>query len=548
MTTRWHRKLPDTVDAVLDRAIEVHPDDFFLDFSDTHYTYGDVAGMTAKVAHVLEDLGVGFGDTVVLILDNNVDAVVTRFGSNRVGAICVTISTAYRGEFLRHQIADTGARVMIVEEMYLDRIRDVIEGLPDVTTVLVRGRTGQFTPGPLGSTGKAANVEILPLRDLCDAADDKIRARVAGPSDLSTLIYTAGTTGVSKGCMISHNFTMNLARQYAELLCRRPDEHTWTSLPLFHFNAWSCSVLTSAVLGGSASIAPRFSVSGFWPDIERSGARVATLLGPMATLLAQAEDTEVMHRCRGQLRIVQSAPFSAETIGIWKERFGVELAGANAFGLTECAMTTTLPLSQPAPPGSSGRENDFFEVRIFDEEENEVLPGTPGEIVVRPKHPDVMFSGYWRRPDATASLVRDMWFHTGDVGKFDEDGFFYFVDRKKDYLRRRGENISSFEMETVFLQHPDVSELAVHAVPSDVTEDEIKATVVLHPGSTLTEQELCEWSITHVPYFAVPRFIEFRDELPKNPVGRVTKFVLREEGVTPTTWDREESDLVVERR
>jgi crotonobetaine/carnitine-CoA ligase len=158
-----------------------------------------------------------------------------------------------------------------------------------------------------------------------------------------------------------------------------------------------------------------------------------------------------------------------------------------------------------------------------------------------------MFQGYWNRPEATLAVTRNLWFHSGDLGVFDEEGFLYFKDRKKDYLRRRGENISSYEVETTFFEHPAVKEVAVHAVPSTMTEDEVKVTVVLQPGCTITERELCEWSVDRLPYFAVPRFVEFRDELPKNPVGRVMKYQLRDEGVTPTTFDRESSDVEIRR-
>jgi crotonobetaine/carnitine-CoA ligase len=348
--------------------------------------------------------------------------------------------------------------------------------------------------------------------------------------------------------MITHSYTLNMARQYLEVTTRRPDEVAWTSLPLFHFNAWACTVVATAMLGSTASIAHRFSVSGFWPEIERTKARVATLLGPMVSLLAQAEDSAATSRCFGQLRVVQSSPFPRDYTTIWRERFGVELAGSNAYGLTECCLTTHHRLDRPAPAGSSGRENDDYDVRIFDDDDNEVPVGTPGEIVVRPKRPHVMFEGYWNRPEATAALLRNLWFHTGDIGRFDAEGFFYFVDRKKDYLRRRGENISSFEMETAFLAHPDIVEVAVHAVYSELAEDDVKVTAVRVVGSTLTEEELCQWSVEKLPYFAVPRYVEFRDELPKNPVGRVLKYALREQGRTERTWDREAAGIAISKR
>jgi crotonobetaine/carnitine-CoA ligase len=167
---------------------------------------------------------------------------------------------------------------------------------------------------------------------------------------------------------------------------------------------------------------------------------------------------------------------------------------------------------------------------------------------VRPLKPNIMFQGYWRRPDDTQRLMRNMWLHTGDIGKFDEEGFFYFVDRKKDYLRRRGENISSFEMEAAFLNHPDIEDVAVHAVPSPVGEDDVKVTAVLKPGAQLSAEALCRWAIDQVPYYAVPRYIEFRDNLPRNPQGRVLKYQLRDEGRTEATWDRDTSDITLSKR
>ncbi|HEX3781299.1 MAG TPA: AMP-binding protein [Pseudonocardiaceae bacterium] len=531
--TTWRPGETATIDGTFDKALAEGSDRPFLDFSGSIATYGEVARLIARTAGGLAELGVRRGDTVVTVLDNHLDAVVTFLAANRLGAIAVPVNTAYRGEFLRHQIADAGAEVVIAERDYLPRIQAVAEGLPQLRSLIARG-------------GRSEGA--IDLAELRTAGSDELPAPVASPGDLACLIYTAGTTGPSKGCMISHNYVVNVARQYLNVVTRRPDEHTWTPLPLFHYNAWTVTVVPSMLLGSSASIAPRFSLSGFWPEIERSKASMVSLLGPMVSLIAQAPDSEAMRRCRGQLRIVQSAPFPRDYIQIWQDRFGAQLAGTNVFGLSECCLTTSHPLDRPAPPGSSGRRNEDFDVRIFDEEDREVPAGEVGEICVRPRRANVMFEGYWRRPEATAALSRNWWFHTGDLGRFDADGFFYFVDRKKDYLRRRGENISSFEMETAILQHPDVVEVAVHAVPSEVTEDDVKVTAVLRKGAGLTCEELCRWSIDRLPYFAVPRYIEFRDDLPRNPVGRVLKYVLRDEGVTERTWDRERSDLVITKR
>jgi crotonobetaine/carnitine-CoA ligase len=289
-------------------------------------------------------------------------------------------------------------------------------------------------------------------------------------------------------------------------------------------------------------------VSNFWPEVERSGATIASILGGMGGLLAQAPDHEAAVRCKGQIHTVRGNPFTEEVKGIWRERFGARQVGGNGYGLTEASVVTSLAAGEFAKPGSSGKRISDFDVRIINDCGIEVAPGTSGEIMIRPNQPDIMFQGYWRRPQETADISQDLWLRSGDIGMFDEDGFFYFVDRKKDYLRRRGENISSFEMESAFNQHPDIEEAAVHAVFSPRGEDDVKVTAVLRPGAKLQPEALFEWAQDKVPYYALPRFIEFRTALPKNPQGRVLKYALRDEGKTDQTWDLETSGITVGKR
>jgi crotonobetaine/carnitine-CoA ligase len=233
---------------------------------------------------------------------------------------------------------------------------------------------------------------------------------------------------------------------------------------------------------------------------------------------------------------------------LWQQRFGVEITGMKGYGLTEAPMVTSVPAGEYSKPGSAGKINDGFDVRIVDDSDRDVPVGEVGEIIFRPKLPDVMFTGYWRRPEATVAQTRNLWFHTGDLGRFDEDGFFFFVDRKKDYLRYRGENISSFEVEQAILKHPEVAEVAVHAVPSEFAEDDVKVTAVRAPESKLEEGDLFGWMTEYLPYFAYPRYIEFREFLLKTPTGRTQKHQLRDEGVTATTWDRVAAGVQVARR
>jgi len=533
----WRMGPRDTPVAALARAVAAHPDKLFLDFSGERYSYAEFDRITNCLGHALEDLGVGEGQTVVSLLDNNIDAVALWIALNKIRAVSVPLNTALVGQFLRHQVEDSSAGILVCEAHYLQRVLEIADQLGTVKLILCRG-VPDIVP--------ASHIEIRPLDDH-RGSNPAPMAVLPDPGSLNALIYTSGTTGPSKGCMISGNQMCHVARLLLRASPIGHDDIYWTPLPLFHMNAICTGVVSVMIMGASMSIAPRFSVSGFWPAVEASGATVVSILGSLGAMLARAEENDSMRRCFGQVHTVKGNPFSEEVKDIWRTRFGAKRIGSNAFGQTE-ALVTTISADEYVAPGSSGKCAPEFDVRIFDDNNNELPPGQAGEVVVRPLQPDIMFKGYWRRPEETLKLMNDLWFHTGDIGKFDEDGFFYFVDRKKDYLRRRGENISSFEMEATLMTHPAIAEVAVHAVPSSVGEDDLKVTARLKEGMVLEEAALCRWLIERVPYYAVPRYIEFRATLPTNPQGRVLKYKLREEGVTTRTWDIETTDIKVVRR
>ncbi|QLL09804.1 AMP-binding protein [Mycobacterium vicinigordonae] len=524
----------DTVTAVLSRAREHSPDKVFVDFGGERHTYSQVWDLSLRRAAGLAQLGVAAGHTVVCILDNNADAIVSWFAANFLGAVWVPVNTALKGEYLRHQIADAAAAVVLAESDYAQRILDIAPELPGLRHLVVRSAP------PDAESSLLVQMEVI-------TPETGLQAPVAvAAQDLAMLVYTSGTTGPSKGCMISHNYICNVAKNTAAM--RNPGFTLWTPLPLFHLNAAGTSVLATAVNCTTVCIAERFSLSGFWPDIKRCGAQQVSILGTMITLIASMPETAEMTECFGQIQHVGGAPWTPELIDTWTRRFGVRSAGNSVFGLTEASFVTSNPRSLTAPLGASGRRNDDFDVRIVDDNDAEVPDGQPGEIIVRPRKPHVMFEGYWRRPEATIAVLRNLWFHTGDIGRFDAEGWFWFVDRKKDYLRRRGENISSYELERTFRSHPDIADVAVHAVPSDLTEDDVKVTVVRRDGTQLTAEQLCRWCLDKLPYFAVPRYIEFRSELPRNATGKVLKHQLRDEGVTAATWDITDSDVEVSKR
>jgi crotonobetaine/carnitine-CoA ligase len=528
-----------TVLGILGQAVEHSPDEEFLDFSGQTHTFADVDRRVTRFAHELIALGLQPGQTVATMLETGIDAVVTWLAVNRAGGVWVPLNTAYRGEFLRHQLADSLAGMVVCDADYAGHVVDIAGELPDLRLVLVAGTAVDHLPSP---------VPVLRLDDH-RGEDDRPFPHSPAPSDLSLLVYTSGTTGPSKGCGLSHNYICNQGLQCNQAVPPLQGERMYTCLPLFHVSALSVIIAAMAVRC-RLSISPRFSVSGFWAEIERSGARNATLMGSIFPLLAHAPDSAVMHRCRGQLRVVTGVPVASEVRTIWKERFGVQHINTFGYGLTEGARLALhrYEPGAPLPPESSCGEiaSDDFHVVVLDNEDNLLPDGEVGEIAFRPKRPNVMFAGYWRRPEDTAQVWRNLWMHSGDLGRI-ENGRLFFVDRKKDYLRNRGENISSFEIEAAFLRHPDLVEVAVHEVGEGVGEDRMKLTAVRTGGSRLTEEELCRWALDKVPYFAVPRFIEFRDGLPRTPTSKVMKFQLRNEGCPPGTWDREAAGITVRR-
>jgi carnitine-CoA ligase len=537
----WISGSQQTVVRLLEQRLEDDPHGEYLDVCGTKVTAAEVASTANRLANALADLGVRAGDRVATLVENSAEAMLAWWGIVRGGGVAVPINTAYKGEYLRHQLTDSGSRVLVVEAALVERAERIVDRTPDLDHVIV---IGDIVDLP----GVATHAWSTVL-----ASDDAPPSVAVRPADLATFIYTGGTTGPSKGCMLSHNYHEALARQIGICWQRTADDVVWTPLPLFHFNAIVTAVLGPLVYGGRSAIYRRFSVSNFWPEMNRVGATVTSTLGTMAYLLAHDVDRPEMPRsgapeANTSLRLIGAAPLPVEVDSIIRERFGVDTF-SGAYGTTEASLVSWQPPGVRNKPNGAGVVNDeFFDVRIFDDDDNEVPRDAEGEIVLRPKRPHTMFEGYWGRPEATVETSRNWWYHTGDIGRVDEEGFLFFVDRKADYLRRRGENISSFEVERILMGHGALADVAVHAVPSDMTEDDLKITATLAEGASLTEDELFRWCIDQLPYFALPRYIEFRAELPRSPVGRVLKRDLRAEGPTAATWDADASGITYDKR
>ena len=538
----WRSGEQSTIPELLMRRLDVDPDGPYLDVCGDTVTAAQLVDVSSRLASSLRSMGVSQGDRVATLIENSIEAVYAWWGIILAGAIAVPVNTAYKGEYLRHQLADSGSKVVIVAAEFLDRLEPVAATIESVQHVVIISDT----PSTISSTATSLWSELLTSEAILPEINTK-------PSDLGTFIYTGGTTGLSKGCMLSHNYHEALTRQIGICWERMAEDVVWTPLPLFHFNAITTAVIGPLVFGGRSAIYRRFSVSNFWPEMNRVGATITSTLGTMAYLLAHDVDRPEMPRsgapeANTTLRLLGAAPMPVEVDDIMKNRFGLTTFSA-AYGVTEASLISWQPPGGYNKPNAAGVINDeYFDVRIFDAEDNEVPRGERGEIVIRPKRPEVMFAGYWGRPEVTVETSRNWWYHTGDIGIVDEENFLFFVDRKADYLRRRGENIASFEVESIIMGHGQIADVAVHAVPSPLTEDDLKITATRVEGATVSEEELFLWCVEQLPYFALPRYIEFRTDLPRSPVGRVLKRELRAEGVTSATWDLEQSGVVYEKR
>ena len=549
----WSSEPQSTIPALYQRRLESDPSGEYLDVCGTKLTAADVVLSGWRISTALDELGLAPQDRVATILENSPAAVGAWAGIVLGGRIAVPVNTAYKGYYLRHQLDDCGARVVVVAQSLADRLADIAADLHGLEHVLVVD-DGDEHPPPADEPELTwdAGLSLHRWEEVLGAEAKEPTTSVRG-SDLATFIYTGGTTGPSKGCMLTHNYHGALARQIGLCWGRTSDDVAWSPLPMYHFNALATVVIGTLLYGGRGAIYRRFSVSSFWSEMNRVGATITSTLGTMAYLLAHDVDRPEMPRS-GQpeanrtLRLIGAVPMPPEVDDVIKNRFGVTTF-SGAYGVTEASLISWQPPGTANKPAAAGVLNDeYFDVRVFDDDDNEVPANADGEIVVRPKRPHVMFEGYWGRPEVTVESSRNWWYHTGDIGRVDGDRYLYFVDRKADYLRRRGENISSFEVESVLMSHGALADVAVHAVPSVLTEDDLKVTAVMKANQQLSADELFVWCVAHLPYFALPRYIEFREQLPRSPVGRVLKRELREEGVTSDTWDAEAAGVEYERR
>ena len=522
------RELPTrerTLGRVIEEQAEARPDLTFLDFKgESRVSCRELDERANRFANGFLELGITRGAKVAVMLPNCPEYLYSWFGLAKIGAVMVPVNTAHKGELLGYILNASDAEAVIIDSTLIGRVREIEGGLGKVNRIYVRGSRGE-APGGM--------IETSPLEALAESSTAPTRVDVKH-SDPMTILFTSGTTGPSKGVVMSHHYYYYAARTIGGGMQIGSNDTLYTCLPLFHVNAQVCTVLSAMLYDARVAMYEHFSATTFWDEIRGSRSTVFLALGAMGNILYKAPPRE--DDADNDVRLAMVVPPPEDLEG-FEKRFGLRVV-YETFGMTE-GIVNAPAIAEPRRPGCCGRPDDNTEVRVVDEDDLPLPPRQTGEIVMRTREPYTMMSGYYQMPEATVEAFRNLWFHTGDLGYTDEDGYLYFVGRKKEAIRRRGENISAFEVEAIVNRHPSVLESAAIAVPSELGEDEVKIVVVCKDGERISPEELIRYCEDHMAYFMVPRFVEFRESLPKTPTQRVEKYKLRGEDGGPEAWDRE---------
>jgi carnitine-CoA ligase len=519
-----------TVATVLESQSSAMPDQRAIFDPGRSITYGALFELAMKSAGAYAALGVSRGEPVLLMLDNHCDAIIAWLGLSLLGAVEVPVNTAYKGIMLEHVLDNSGAKTLVIEKRYLARVDALPGGRDRFSRVIVRTEQGDDDEG------------LVTWREIEGAGPTLLQRN--GPFDTAAIIYTSGTTGPSKGVITPEAHAYGYATP-AALGAPIVGDVSFVALPLFHVGGHLCGVYSALMAGATAFIPPRFVTSTFWDEVNSVQATFATLVGAMVNfLMAQPPSAE---DASASLRTVALAPISGVTRS-FLERFGLE-GCCSGYGSTEASSPLCVPLGSSPVPFSLGWARPDYEAAVVDENDLPVAIGAVGELVLRPREPWTMMAGYQGDPVKTASAWKNLWYHTGDgVRQQPEDGQFILVDRLSDSIRRRGENISSYSVETIVSQHQDVVDCAAVGVTDELSGQEVLVVVVQRPGGILAESDLIEFLIDRLPHFMVPRYIRITGEdFERSPSGKIRKDLLRKSGVTSDTWDRVEAGLEVRR-
>lgn len=492
-------------------------------------TYAELVEQASRVTGGLNELGIERGDRVAVMMSTRAEFLFAWFGILGAGAVEVPIHDAARGPGITYILETTGAKLLIVDDEHVDHVAPYIGDIETLEQVVVAGARAAL-PKP-----------AVPFTVLLDSAP--VAALVLEPQAPSSILFTGGTTGPPKGVVLSHAHNLNVAQGFVDLVGYRDDDVLYSVFPLFHANAKYMSLLAAMVAGASLVIDRRFSASRFWETVRRERITAFNGMGEMLRILLKqpASDADAGN----SVRMVVGAAAPADLVEEFEQRF--DLAVLDVYGLTETGPVTAITWDQRRP-GSCGVPVPWYDVRVVDDADREVAPGETGQIVVRPRRPHVMMERYWNNDAATLGALRNLWFHTGDVARRDEDGFVWFLERGTDSIRRRGENVSAWEVERVLADHPGLLEATVFGVPAEIGGQEVMVAAVPRDGIDISPESLLEYCTGKMPHFAVPRYVRLMDRLPRSHAQRVLKQELKDEGASaPGVWDREAAGYVVAR-
>ncbi|MES2978810.1 MAG: AMP-binding protein [Pseudomonadota bacterium] len=534
-----HLRSMTTAQVLADKASS-QPDRVFLRYlpDGREITFAQLDALSNRIANGLARAGVEHGTHVAVLMDNSPEELLTFFALGKLGAVAVPINTANRGASLKYLLTHSDCAALVVDYGLWDRFSELSSDVPKLRTAIVlRGSSNDAMPD-------APGLNVLDWRSFEDEPDTPPTAQVHF-TDTAYIIYTSGTTGPAKGVMITQTQCFMWGLSHARAFGHRSSDVIYICLPLFHVNALQGATYNALMLGSTIVLQKRFSASGFWNDIRANDVTITNLLGSMVNILwsrpAETSDSD------NRLRMCMSAPIPAFGPG-FEQRFGLRFI--QSYSLTDFGPSHAYTLVDPADRlGSCGRVRAGVLARVVDQDDLSLPNGERGELVLRHEVPWMHSQGYYKMPEATVKSWRNGWFHTGDRGYIDEEGYFWFLDRMKDAIRRRGENISAYEVEQSLQSHPQVKEVAVFAVRSEMSEDEVAAAVVLRDGAYVTHEELIDFCRHAMAYFMVPRFLVFMDDLPRNPSHKVEKFKLREMANDDMSllWDRERAGIVIKR-
>lgn len=512
-------------------------DSIFLITDTQRISFADADRITNSLAAGLQALGLGEGDRMALYMGNRPEMVLLALAANKLGAIWTPINTDYRGQWLQDALQRTDCRVLVTDNDFQQRIADIRDQSGRAALVVLSDEDASLPHDAHTYSWLSAHAPV-PLDDTAQHY-----------GDTCAILWTSGTTGKSKGVLQSYNcwiraIVSGASPQYDS----REGDIIYCILPLFNTAAWITCIFRALIEGLPCVIEQKFSVSSFWERIAHFGATQTFALGAMGVFLLNAPDRP--EDAATPLRVAQIVPLPPDQWPVFERRFGVRLL-RSGLGQSECQMITN-QVGAPAdtPVYALGFPPDDIEIKLFDDNGQEVAPGEAGEICIRPLQPHVLFNGYFEDPEASAAAFRGDWYLTGDMARQDPaTGAYFFVDRKKDAIRFAGRNISTLEVESVARKHPAIAEVAAFGIPSEevASEHELKLNVVLRPGQQLAPEELCRFINDNAPHYFVPRYLDFVDTLPYTPTGKVQKFRLREQGVGAQTWDLRHSDFQLQR-